>query len=152
MYEWQYVLSDKNNICDCFRSNQMPLTDQIKEIVPYVCIYFWVTIYYNLTHKSIIDCTRTSPTTKMTKSIEIETQRQFRDEREWDGHVMKIPGGSSAYMEHQLNVDCTWVRESEIFHETYDMRGPLSSDCMWYLVLIMYVLYVTVTLKYNYCI
>ena len=31
-------------ICDCSRSNQIPETDQITEISPYVHTYFWVAI------------------------------------------------------------------------------------------------------------
>ena len=34
------------NIHDYSRSNQMPWTDQIKYIAPYVLIFFWVTILY----------------------------------------------------------------------------------------------------------
>ena len=40
------VISDKKSDTDCYRSNQMPFTDQIREIVPYMCTYFWVTIQY----------------------------------------------------------------------------------------------------------
>ena len=32
---------EKNLICDCSRSNQIPLADQITDIVPYVRIYIF---------------------------------------------------------------------------------------------------------------
>ena len=35
----------KNQICNCSWFNQIPLTDQINGIVPYL-FYFWVTIWY----------------------------------------------------------------------------------------------------------
>ena len=39
------VFSEKKNpIGDCFRSNQMPQTDKITEIAPYVRTCYWVTI------------------------------------------------------------------------------------------------------------
>ena len=44
-HEEKYDISEqKNQIYDCFRSNQMPYTDQMTEITPYVLTYFLVTI------------------------------------------------------------------------------------------------------------
>ena len=33
-------LEEKYSICDCFRSNRVPETDQVTEIAPYVHTYF----------------------------------------------------------------------------------------------------------------
>ena len=43
MHEEKCIFSLKNPICGCSRSNQMPITDQITEIAPYVRTYFCVT-------------------------------------------------------------------------------------------------------------
>ena len=37
---------EKKAICDCSRSKQMPITDQITETAPYLRTYFWVTFKY----------------------------------------------------------------------------------------------------------
>ena len=43
-YAKRRIIREKNNpISDCSRSNQMPYTDQIIEIAPYLRTYFWVT-------------------------------------------------------------------------------------------------------------
>ena len=46
MKEISFFQREKNLICYCSRSKQMPWTDQITKIAPYVRTYFWVTIYY----------------------------------------------------------------------------------------------------------
>ena len=43
----------KNPICDCSRSNQLPLTDRIADIAHYVRTYFWVTNKYSETRRKI---------------------------------------------------------------------------------------------------
>ena len=44
LHEKQLVFSErKKTIFDCSRSDQIPYTDQITDIVPYALIYFWVT-------------------------------------------------------------------------------------------------------------
>ena len=43
-HKWKLAFSEKNPICACSRSNQLPETDWITEIAPYVRTHFWVTI------------------------------------------------------------------------------------------------------------
>ena len=45
-HTWRKVVfsGEKNSVCDSSRIDQMPLTDHIKDIAPYVRTPFWVTI------------------------------------------------------------------------------------------------------------